>query len=59
MRAILQKLKSFFSDDRGATAVEYALFVAAIAAVIVAEVTSLGQRINAIFTTFHTAFLGA
>jgi len=38
-------------DERGATAVEYGLLVALIAAVIVVVVVSLGQKINDAFTT--------
>ena len=38
-------------DDRGATAVEYGLLVALIAAVIVATVATLGTKIEAAFTT--------
>ena len=38
-------------DDRGATAVEYGLIVALIAAVIVAIVVTLGKQINQAFTT--------
>ncbi len=38
-------------DDRGATAVEYGLIVALIAAVIVAIVATLGGQINTAFTT--------
>ena len=38
-------------SDRGATAVEYGLIVALIAAVIVAIVFTLGQQILAAFTT--------
>ena len=37
-------------DDRGATAVEYGLIVAAIAAVIVVTVFALGVKIEAAFT---------
>ena len=37
--------------DRGATAVEYGLIVAAIAAVIVVTVVTLGGRIEAAFKT--------
>jgi pilus assembly protein Flp/PilA len=42
-------------DDRGATAVEYGLMVALIAAVIVAAVTALGVKLNTIFTNVTTA----
>lgn len=38
-------------DDRGATAVEYGLLVALIAAVIVATVATLGTKIETAFTT--------
>jgi pilus assembly protein Flp/PilA len=38
-------------DDRGATAVEYGLMVALIAAVIITTVVLLGTQINEAFTT--------
>jgi len=41
--------------DRGATAVEYGLIVALIAAVIVVVVTTLGTEINAAFTKVANA----
>ncbi len=44
--------------DEGATAVEYGLMVALIAAVIVGTVALLGQRLNAIFQTVLTAIGG-
>lgn len=37
--------------DRGATAVEYGLMVALIAAVIIAVVVTLGKQINGAFTS--------
>ena len=43
------------TKDRGATAVEYGLLVALIAAVIVAVVALLGTRINNAFTTVNTS----
>ena len=42
-------------DDRGATAVEYGLIVALIAAVIVGVVTTLGTKIAAAFQTVVNA----
>ncbi len=59
MKAIVQKVKSFFSDERGAAAVEYGLFVAAIASVIVGVVVGLGQKINTAFTAINSALPGA
>jgi pilus assembly protein Flp/PilA len=41
------------AEERGATAVEYGLLVALIAAVIVAVVVTLGQKINDAFTTVN------
>jgi len=41
--------------DRGATAVEYGLMVALIAAVIVTAVTLLGDKMNTIFTNVKNA----
>jgi pilus assembly protein Flp/PilA len=45
-------------DDRGATAVEYGLLVALIAAVIVGIVATLGGQIAAAFQTIVTALGG-
>ncbi len=59
MKALKQKLKNFSADERGATAVEYGLFVAAIAAVIVAVVVGLGTKVNTAFTSINTALPGA
>jgi len=43
------------SRDRGATAVEYGLLVALIAAVIVAVVVILGNQVNNAFNSVSTA----
>jgi pilus assembly protein Flp/PilA len=51
----MEKLIRFFKDEEGATAVEYGLMVALIAAVIVAIVTTLGTNIRAAFTTVSGA----
>ena len=42
-------------DERGATAVEYGMLVALIAAVIVVAVGVLGNKINAAFGVINTA----
>jgi pilus assembly protein Flp/PilA len=42
-------------DERGATAVEYGLMVALIAAVIVGVVTTLGSKLGTLFTTVSNA----
>jgi pilus assembly protein Flp/PilA len=54
-------LQARLSADReeGATAVEYGLMVALIAAVIIAAVTALGVNVAAQFTTVANAIAGA
>jgi pilus assembly protein Flp/PilA len=42
-------------DDRGATAVEYGLMVALIAAAIVVTVTALGGQLNTLFTNITSS----
>jgi pilus assembly protein Flp/PilA len=42
-------------EDRGATAVEYGLLVALIAAVIVTIVATLGKQVNNAFNTVSNA----
>jgi len=51
----MEKMIRFFKDEEGATAVEYGLLVALIAAVIVGIVTTLGGNIKAAFTTVSDA----
>jgi len=51
----MKKLISFFKDEEGATAVEYALMVFLIAVVIIAVVTALGTTIRGVFQSVVTA----
>jgi pilus assembly protein Flp/PilA len=44
-----------YRDDRGATAVEYGLMVALIAAVIVLAVTALGGKLKTVFNGISTS----
>jgi len=53
----VEKLLSFLKDDKGAGAVEYALLVAMIAAVIVGAVTLLGGNLKATFDYVATIVL--
>jgi pilus assembly protein Flp/PilA len=55
MLRYIAKLQTKLSQDRGATAVEYGLLVALIAAIIVGTVAALGGQINAAFTTITNA----
>lgn len=58
MKFLAKHIKDFAKDEQGATAVEYGLFVAAIAAVIVTVVVALGGKVNSAFSKVDTA-LGA
>jgi len=49
------KIMKFFRDEEGATAVEYGLMVAAIAAVIVLVVIALGGKVNNAFSKVNNA----
>jgi pilus assembly protein Flp/PilA len=50
---MLTNLKKLFRDEQGATAVEYGMIVAGIAAVIVTIVFALGVKVNTAFTTVN------
>ena len=47
----------FLNDESGATAIEYGLIAALIAVVIIAAVTSLGQKVRTTFETVDNAML--
>lgn len=59
MKTVPAQIESFLRDEEGATAVEYGLLVALIAAVIVATVATLGGKIKTAFQTVCTALAGA
>jgi pilus assembly protein Flp/PilA len=47
-------LARFMKEDSGATAVEYGIMVAAIAAVIIGVVILVGGKVNSAFSTVNT-----
>jgi pilus assembly protein Flp/PilA len=55
---IMKWLYEFMKEDRGATAVEYGIMVAAIAAVIITVVISVGGKVNNAFSTVDGAMNG-
>jgi pilus assembly protein Flp/PilA len=55
----MERIKNFFKDESGATAVEYGLMVALIAVVIITAVTALGTNLNAKFEEVSGAVAGA
>ncbi|MGI9469175.1 MAG: Flp family type IVb pilin [Rubripirellula sp.] len=52
---MLASLKNFWTEEEGATAVEYGIMVAAIAAVIITVVISIGGKVDTAFDTVDTA----
>lgn len=55
MEERLVELRRFFRDEGGATAIEYGIMIAAIAAVIIGLVYSIGTKINTAFNTVNNA----
>lgn len=53
MSKLASSIRSFVRDEEGATAVEYGLLVALVAAVIVVTVKALGVKVNTGFTTVN------
>lgn len=53
--AFWTRLQNLKLDEQGATAVEYGMIVALIAAVIVTVVAALGGKINTAFTKINSA----
>ena len=49
MKYLANKVQQFFADEQGATAVEYGLMVALIAAVIVAKAAAMASNLNVVF----------
>jgi pilus assembly protein Flp/PilA len=45
----MERIKNFFKDESGASAVEYGLLVALIAVVIITAVTALGTQVSGKF----------
>jgi len=50
-----KQIKNFLKDEEGATAVEYGVMVALIAAVIIIAVTGIGETLVAKFTEVDDA----
>jgi len=56
---MLKSIMNFVRDEEGASAVEYGLLAALIAAVIVGAVTMLGTTLQGVFTDINTQISGA
>jgi pilus assembly protein Flp/PilA len=55
----MEKLRNFFKDESGASAVEYGLLVALIAVVIIGAVTTLGSSLSTKFQTVSDSVTAA
>jgi pilus assembly protein Flp/PilA len=51
MRTLQSLIARFVSDESGATAIEYGLIAALIAAVVIGALTAIGNNLNGTFTT--------
>ena len=51
----MERIKNFFNDESGASAVEYGLLVSLIAVVIIGAVTLIGTNLSAKFGVVNTA----
>ena len=54
----MERIKNFFKDESGASAVEYGLLVSLISLVIILAVTALGTTIKGTFNDTVTALGG-
>jgi pilus assembly protein Flp/PilA len=52
---MLQVLRRFVDDDRGATAIEYGLIAAGIAVAIIVTVQVLGTQLNKTFSSVSSS----
>jgi pilus assembly protein Flp/PilA len=51
----MEKIRTFFKDESGASMVEYGLLVALIAVVCVVAITAIGTRLNTQFEAARDA----
>lgn len=54
MRSVTNLFRRLAADDRGATAIEYGLIAALIAAVLIGALSAIGSNLNGTFTTIST-----
>ena len=59
MKNFSQSFKTFWADEEGATAIEYGLMAALIAAVLVTSVTAIGANLETLFNNIGAALLTA
>jgi pilus assembly protein Flp/PilA len=55
MLKFINNLRALIGDERGVTAIEYALIAGLVAVVIIGSVTTLGTTLSTTFTTVSAA----
>lgn len=58
MKKLVQIVKQFWNDESGVTAVEYAIMIAAVGAVIITAGPVLGNALNTYFASIVTLING-
>ena len=56
---MVNHVMNFVNDEEGATAIEYGLLAALIAAVIIASVQAVGTTIDGVFSSIDATITGA
>lgn len=59
MKALTARMRRFFHEEDGVTAIEYGLIAALIAVVIIIAVTAVGDELVIIFNRIASALQGA
>lgn len=55
MTALLNRVKSFWTEDEGATATEYAVMLALIIVIALGAITALGTKVSGTFANIESA----
>ena len=58
MKTLMNQIKAFVNDEEGASAVEYGLLIAGIAAVVMVAIYAIGTALNTKFTAVQTQLGG-
>jgi pilus assembly protein Flp/PilA len=54
MRALINRVKSFWTDEEGATATEYAVMLALIIVISIGAISALGTKVSGTFTNIES-----
>ena len=59
MKNLMNNMQRFMQDEEGVTAIEYGLIAALISVLIIANVTTIGTKLQGVFGTIATALPAA